>query len=218
MTNKLSTIVAIIFFILSFSVIGNDTVNNSTNTTSESITEIIDPPSAAALSIIVDSLSSLKELSKQNKATVENISTLINIKLLPHLAISTSTELTLKGLWKDLSSHNKQLFQRYVVQSLVKDYATIFASYENLDSVNIAVDPIVKRKGNKAIVKLNITFNDDPNITVVSLKMIRLGRWRIYDVIFSGVSLVKNYRSQFDSYINRKGLDALVDRISEKTN
>ncbi|HIL42528.1 MAG TPA: ABC transporter substrate-binding protein [Gammaproteobacteria bacterium] len=103
-------------------------------------------------------------------------------------------------------------------QSLVRDYAGILATYENLESINIAVDPNVKRRDNKAIVRLNITFNDNPKVFVVSMKMIRSGRWRIYDVVFSGVSLMKTYRSQFDSYISRRGFDALLEKISTKVN
>jgi len=46
--------------------------------------------------------------------------------------------------------------------------------------------------------------------------MIRLNTWHVYDVVFSGVSIVKNYRAQFDSYIKRKGLEALITRSQQK--
>lgn len=89
-------------------------------------------------------------------------------------------------------------------------------TYDNLDSINVSVDPEIVRKDNRALVKLRITFNDDPKVTIVSLKMIRSNRWKVYDVVFSGVSLVKNYRSQFKSYIRRNGLEALIEKISNK--
>ena len=92
----------------------------------------------------------------------------------------------------------------------------ILASYERLDSVQISVDPEVRRKDNKAIVKLNITINDDTKPFVTSLKMIRLNSWHVYDIVFSGVSIVKNYQAQFDSYIKRKGVDALIERSQNK--
>ena len=34
--------------------------------------------------------------------------------------------------------------------------------------------------------------------------------WRVYDVIIEGVSLVNNYRSQFDRVLNKKSFDALL--------
>jgi phospholipid transport system substrate-binding protein len=46
--------------------------------------------------------------------------------------------------------------------------------------------------------------------------MIRSSKWRVYDVVFSGVSLIKNYRAQFNSHIKRKGMDSLIAKIIKK--
>jgi len=189
---------------------------NSVQTMNESVANIIDPPNTAALNIMVSALSSLKELRKADKATPENIKSLIKIKLMPSIAMDVSTELALKKHWKKLSAQQKLIFQRYIKQSLMKDYVGILGSYEKLDSVDISVDPKVKRKGNRAIVKLIITLNDDPKPINISLKMIRSNQWRVYDVAFSGVSLVKNYAAQFNSHIRRKGIDSLVAKTIKK--
>ena len=213
---KIITIVAIFFINSTFAASSNTEKDNTTNEVAQSVIEIIDPPGAAALTIIVDSLSSLKELKKHNQSTIENIKALINVKLFPHLDINTALKISLKGYWEDLDFKQRQVFYKYIVQSLVNDYAAILVTYDNLDSINVSVDPEIVRKDNRALVKLRITFNDDPKVTVVSLKMIRSNRWKVYDVVFSGVSLVKNYRSQFKSYIRRNGLEALVEKISNK--
>ncbi|MBF0337933.1 MAG: ABC transporter substrate-binding protein [Nitrospirae bacterium] len=42
--------------------------------------------------------------------------------------------------------------------------------------------------------------------------------WKVYDVVIEGVSLVNNYRSQFQSIINTKGYDALTKMLKEKKN
>ena len=213
---KIITIVAIFFINSTFAASSNTEKDNTTNEVAQSVIEIIDPPGAAALTIIVDSLSSLKELKKHNQSTIENIKALINVKLFPHLDINTALKISLKGYWEDLDFKQRQVFYKYIVQSLVNDYAAILVTYDNLDSINVSVDPEIVRKDNRALVKLRITFNDDPKVTIVSLKMIRSNRWKVYDVVFSGVSLVKNYRSQFKSYIRRNGLEALVEKISNK--
>lgn len=213
---KIITIVAIFFINSTFAASSNTEKDNTTNEVAQSVIEIIDPPGAAALSIIVDSLSSLKELKKHNQSTIENIKALINVKLFPHLDVNTALKISLKGYWEDLDFKQRQVFYKYIVQSLVNDYAAILVTYDNLDSINVSVDPEIVRKDNRALVKLRITFNDDPKVTIVSLKMIRSNRWKVYDVVFSGVSLVKNYRSQFKSYIRRNGLEALIEKISNK--
>lgn len=182
----------------------------------DKVADIVDPPNTAALNIMVNALSSLKELRKQNEATDENIKALIRIKLLPNIAMDVSTELTLKKHWHKLKPPEKSLFQKYITQSLIKDYAGILGSYENLNSVNISVDPKVKRKDNRAIVKLIVNLNDDPKPIEVTLKMIRKNHWRVYDVVFTGVSLMKNYRAQFDSHVKRKGIESLIKKIKKK--
>ena len=40
--------------------------------------------------------------------------------------------------------------------------------------------------------------------------------WRAYDVIVEGISLVNNYRSQFDRVLNKKSFDALLQDLREK--
>jgi type I restriction enzyme, S subunit len=40
--------------------------------------------------------------------------------------------------------------------------------------------------------------------------------WRVYDVIVEGISLVNNYRSQFDRVLNKKSFDALLQGLREK--
>ncbi|SFV77212.1 ABC-type transport system involved in resistance to organic solvents, auxiliary component [hydrothermal vent metagenome] len=182
----------------------------------DSVADIIDPPHTAALNIMVNALSSLKELRKQNKDSTENIETLIRIKLLPNIAMDVSTELALKKHWPELSAKQKLIFQKYITQSLIRDYAGILGAYENLNTINIAVDPKVKRKDNKAIVKLIVNLNNNPKPINITLKMIRTNKWRVYDVVFSGISMIKNYRAQFNSHIKRKGIDSLVAKTLKK--
>jgi phospholipid transport system substrate-binding protein len=43
--------------------------------------------------------------------------------------------------------------------------------------------------------------------------MIRSSHWRVYDLVFSGVSLIKNYKAQFNSHIKRKGMDSLIEEF-----
>ncbi len=216
MIKRLAIILTIFHLNVAFAMEGVSALLNPAKIMNDSIADIIDPPNTAALNIMVGALSSLKELRKTDRATPENIKSLIRIKLMPNIAMDVSTELALKRHWSKLSTAQKNIFQRYISQSLMKDYAGILGSYEKLDSVSISVGPNIKRKDNRAIVELIITFNDDPKPFKISLKMIRSSHWQVYDVVFSGVSLVKNYAAQFNSHIKRKGIDSLIAKIVKK--
>ncbi len=43
------------------------------------------------------------------------------------------------------------------------------------------------------------------------------GRWYAYDIIADGVSLVKNYRSQFDKIIRSESYEELTKRLRNRT-
>jgi phospholipid transport system substrate-binding protein len=191
-------------------------VDKASNTTHQAIVDIIGSPNSAALNIMVSVLTSLKELKKQKKATKQSIEALIRLKRLSNFAVGLSTEIALSKYWDGLNIQQKQFFQHYISESLIQDYGGILSTYDKLDSVQISVDPDVKRKGNKAIVKLIININDDPKPSIISLKMIHLDTWYIYDIVFSGVSIVKNYRAQFNSYIRHKGIDGLILKSKKK--
>jgi phospholipid transport system substrate-binding protein len=47
--------------------------------------------------------------------------------------------------------------------------------------------------------------------------LLKEGRWHAYDIIADGVSLVKNYRSQFNKIIRDSSYQELVKKLRERT-
>ncbi len=184
----------------------------------QEVLDILDPPGTAALNIMVGALSSFKALKKSEQDSLENTKSLVKIKILPFIDMQTSTKIALEDHWGGLDLKQKQLFIDYITQSLIKDYVGMLHSYEKIGLVEISLQKNIKRKDNKAIVKLEIKPNSKSKPMLVTLKLIRDNRWKIYDVVFTGVSVVKNYRAQFDSHIKRKGLDSLIKKTIKRLN
>ena len=44
----------------------------------------------------------------------------------------------------------------------------------------------------------------------------RNDRWLVYDVVIEGVSLINNYRTQFNKIIQTSSYQALVERMKNK--
>ena len=42
------------------------------------------------------------------------------------------------------------------------------------------------------------------------------GRWSVYDVSIQGVSLVSNYRTQFNRVVTTESYESLVQRLRDK--
>jgi phospholipid transport system substrate-binding protein len=47
--------------------------------------------------------------------------------------------------------------------------------------------------------------------------LVKDGRWSAYDIIIDGVSLVSNYRSQFQKIIRESSFEELLKKLRERT-
>ena len=67
-----------------------------------------------------------------------------------------------------------------------------------------------------AIVRARIQTKSGAEVPVES-RMLRHGdRWLIYDVVIENVSLIANYRSQFDRIVRTSSYEELVRRLKAK--
>jgi phospholipid transport system substrate-binding protein len=71
-------------------------------------------------------------------------------------------------------------------------------------------------EGDSAVVRANIVTKAGTSVPVESRLNQRDGHWRIYDILIENVSLVGNYRSQFDRVIRTSSYEELVKRLKER--
>ncbi|MEW5745764.1 MAG: ABC transporter substrate-binding protein [Nitrospirota bacterium] len=73
-----------------------------------------------------------------------------------------------------------------------------------------------QQEGNRAAVRTTIVTKKNIEIPI-EYRLHRTPRgWEVYDVIIEGVSLVNNYRKQFNSIINSRSYEELVKRLKSK--
>ena len=70
--------------------------------------------------------------------------------------------------------------------------------------------------GDEATVKTVIATKKSSDIPVDYRMHRKDGRWLVYDVIIEGVSLVSNYRTQFNKIVQTESYDALILRLRAK--
>ncbi len=69
-------------------------------------------------------------------------------------------------------------------------------------------------QGDEAVVRTRVVIRNGTAIPVsYRARREEAGRWRVYDLDVEGVSLVRNYRSQFDSIIRRTSFEQLLARM-----
>jgi len=114
--------------------------------------------------------------------------------------------------WQARSPAERAEFIRLFGDLLEHSYITKIEGYsgEKIQYVGELAD------GDVATVKTRIVSKQGTEIPV-DYRMFRNGeRWRAYDVAIEGVSLVANYRTQFNSIIGRAGYPDLVVRLRAK--
>jgi phospholipid transport system substrate-binding protein len=114
--------------------------------------------------------------------------------------------------WAARTAAEKKQFADLFATLLENSYAGKIESYNNEKIVYIK--EILE--DNNAIVKSKVvTAARDEFALDDHLKL--NGKWMVYDVVIEGVSLVSNYRSQFNKIITANGYDRLVKKLQSKS-
>lgn len=115
--------------------------------------------------------------------------------------------------WKKRTAAEQKEFVNLFATLLENSYAGKIESYEN--------EKIVYDKetveGDYAEVKSRIVTARRDEYTLDYRLLKEGGRWMVYDVVIEGVSLVSNYRSQFNKIILSQGYGALVKKLKVKS-
>jgi len=115
--------------------------------------------------------------------------------------------------WNVRTAAEKKQFAELFATLLENSYAGKIESYNNEKIVYIK--DIVD--GEYAEVKSKVVTASRDEFTLDYRLFNQNGKWMVYDVIIEGVSLVSNYRSQFNKIITSNGYDKLVKKLQSKS-
>jgi len=115
--------------------------------------------------------------------------------------------------WNVRTAAEKKQFAELFATLLENSYAGKIESYNNEKIVYIK--DIVD--GEYAEVKSKVVTAARDEFTLDYRMFNQNGKWMVYDVIIEGVSLVSNYRSQFNKIITSNGYDKLVKKLQSKS-
>jgi phospholipid transport system substrate-binding protein len=115
--------------------------------------------------------------------------------------------------WNGRTPEQQQEFVKLFAEILDRSYVSKIDLYqgERVQYTGETMD------GSEATVKTLIAAPKQSTDIPVDYRMhLKNGRWAVYDVIIEGVSLVSNYRTQFNKIIQTESYDALVQRLRAK--
>ena len=114
--------------------------------------------------------------------------------------------------WKSRSDEERQEFVRLFQALLSKTYAGKIENYSG-EEVRYLKE---RRKNSYAEVQTKI-ISPKTEVSLDYRLLLKDDIWWVYDVVVNGVSLVKNYRSQFARIIHRSSYEDLVATLREKS-
>jgi phospholipid transport system substrate-binding protein len=140
---------------------------------------------------------------------------LAETKILPNFDFERVCRLVLGRNWANATDEQKAQFQKEFRSLLLRTYSSALSKYQNQtieylpfrlqpDATRATVKTRILQPGGQPI-GLDYTLEKGPN------------GWKVFDIVIEDVSLVTNYRSQFNNEIRQVGgMDGLIQRLVEK--
>lgn len=114
--------------------------------------------------------------------------------------------------WRKFTPEQQQQFSNAFAELLratylerIKDYSGNGVTY---------VGERTSKKGHKVEIQTQLDLNGQQ--VPVHYRMLLKDKWMVYDVVVEGVSLVKNYRTQFMEILRKKNPEHLINRVQQR--
>ena len=140
---------------------------------------------------------------------------LIESKLLPNFNFPRMTQLAMGRNWAKASPEQQTALTKEFQTLLVRTYSGALSNFKNN---TIDYKPLRMAAGESDVtVKTVINQANGQGIPIdYSLEKGADGSWKAYDIIVAGVSLVTNYRDEFNTVVRDQSVDALVKQLQAK--
>ena len=114
--------------------------------------------------------------------------------------------------WQQRTPAEREEFVKLFANLLEQTYISRIDEYggEKLTYVSEQLD------GDRGVVRARITTKNGTEVPVESRVLLKGKRWLIYDILIENLSLISNYRSQFDRVIRTASYEELVKRLQTK--
>ena len=114
--------------------------------------------------------------------------------------------------WKTLTPDQQKRFIDVFTTLLRETYLEKLDGYDG-ETVSYTGETS-STKGDKVEVQTIVNMRKKP--VPVAYRMLKKDTWRVYDVIIEGVSMVQNYRTQFQDMLSKGDPEALIRQVGVK--
>ena len=120
---------------------------------------------------------------------------------------------TLGRDWKKMNGEQQKELVELFRTLLQGVYADLLLSYTDQ---KVVFDKEKMLKKGRAEVQSNLILSDGRKVPIFYRMTDKSGQWKVYDLIIEGVSLVKNYRTQFRKILAKGSPEKLLEILRKK--
>ena len=160
---------------------------------------------------VIDLITKDKEIKSGDRAKLIQV---IDAKVLPHFNFTAMTALAMGQSWNKATPEQKKRLTEEFRTLLVRTYASALAAYseQKFDFRPLRAKPT----DTDVIVQVRVLQQGAQPVPIdYSMEKTASG-WKVYDVMVGGVSLVANYRTEFNNQVRESGVDGLIKNLSAK--
>ena len=171
-------------------------------------------PDALVKRVSTETVQLIKSDPKLAAGDAARVREVIETKLLPHFDFTRMTQLAMGRNWSRATPEQQKRLTDEFRTLLVRTYSNALTQYRD---ETIDVKPLRADAGaSEVTVRSEVVRPGKPPVQI-DYGMARTPQgWKTYDVIVGGVSLVTNYRDEFNEQIKAGGVDGLVKTLADK--
>lgn len=156
-------------------------------------------------------LAEIRQRGDQLLADRDLLYGLIEDKIVPHFDLRRMSQYVVGKHWRRADREQRYAFASQFKTLLIRTYGGALTAFPDFDIIYLPMRP--SDKPGKVTARMEIRLADGQSIPVDYRMHDKDGDWKVYDVVVDGVSLVSTYRSSFSVYINKSGMDGLIDEL-----
>ena len=161
-----------------------------------------------------DTVQAIKSDPKIIAGDAARIREVIEQKLLPNFDFMRMTALAMGRNWKQTTPEQQQRLADEFRTLLVRTYSNALAQYRD-EKIEVR-PPRNDANATEVTVRSEVVRPGRPPVQI-DYGMTRTPQgWKAYDVIVGGVSLVSNYRDEFNEQVKSGGVEGLIKTLSDK--
>jgi phospholipid transport system substrate-binding protein len=178
---------------------------------SDPLTSMAGPPTDQIKATVDNAVGLLRDSRHKTAPTNERRAQLREI-LFTRFDFSEMARRALGAHWRRRSATEQQEFVQLFTELLERQYAGIIESYTDEKIVYVSE----RTDGAFAEVNSKIVTAKGQELSINYKAQLVGQEWKVYDVVAEEISLVNNFRSQFNRVISSSSYEELVRRLREK--